>query len=188
MRKDLILVGRFGAPHGVRGGIRLHSFTEQPRAIADYGPLFDSTGERGFIVEALRPVKDDLLVVKLRGIETRSAAEALTRLALYVPRAALPVLAAEEFYLADLMGLEAVTEAGARFGHIVAVPDHGGGPLLEIQPPEGGETVLLPFTKSIVPVVDLVNARVVVVPPTEVSGEDTTPIDPDQKSVPRRKT
>jgi 16S rRNA processing protein RimM len=175
MRRDMILVGRFGAPHGVRGQIRLQSFTEHPRAIAGYGPLLDAAGQRRFIVEALRPVKDDLFIATLQGVATRSAAEALTHLELFVPRASLPNLAPEEFYLADLIGLTAETEDGSRFGRIIAVPDYGGGPLLEIAPTEGGATLLLPFTKEIVPVVDLVAARVVVVPPAEVSGEDIAP-------------
>lgn len=185
MRRDLILVGRFGAPHGVRGEIRLQSFTDEPRAIAGYGPLLDASGERRFIVEALRPVKDDLFVAKLFGIETRSDAEALTNLELFVPRGSLPGLESEEFYLADLIGLEVVTEDGAPFGRVIAVPDYGGGPLLEIAPAGGGDTLLLPFTRAIVPVVDLVAARVVVVPPAEVSGEETAPTDPDPKPGPR---
>jgi 16S rRNA processing protein RimM len=172
----------------VRGEIRLHSFTEHPRAIADYGPLLDTTAGRRFIVEALRPVKDDLFIAKLQGIATRSAAEALTHLELFVPRASLPDPEAEEFYLVDLIGLEAVTEAGAHFGRIVAVPDYGGGPLLEIERAKGGDTVLLPFTRVIVPVVDLAAARVVVVPPTEVLGEETSGLDSGPRSVPKRKT
>jgi 16S rRNA processing protein RimM len=185
MRKNLILVGRFGAAHGVRGEIRLQSFTDSPSAIADYGPLFDATGERRFVVEALRPVKDALFVAKLRGVTTRTEAEALTGLELFLPRASLPAPAEEEFYLADLVGLEAVTEGGACLGRIVAVPDYGAGPLLEIEPPGGGETVLLPFTKTVVPVVDLAGARVVVAPPAEVSGEEA--IEPDLASVQRRR-
>jgi 16S rRNA processing protein RimM len=188
MRKDLILVGRFGAPHGVRGEIRLQSFTDEPRAIAGYRPLLDATAERRFVIEALRPVKDDLFVAKLFGIETRSDAEALTNLELFVPRASLPDLESEEFYLADLIGLEAVTADGAPFGRIIAVPDYGGGPLLEIAPTEGGDSLLLPFTRAIVPVVDLVAARIVVVPPAEVSGEETPPTDPNPKSGSRRRT
>ncbi len=187
MRRDLILVGRFGAAHGVRGEIRLRSFTEEPRAIAGYGPLLDATGARRFDIEALRPVKGDLFVAKLRGIATRSAAEALGNLELFVPRAALPSLAAEEFYLADLIGLEAVTGDGARFGRIIDVHDYGGGPLLEIVPAAGGDTLLLPFTKEIVPLVDLETARIVVVPPVVVSGEEDAPNDADPNTGPRRR-
>ncbi len=186
MRKDLILVGRFGAPHGVRGEIRLQSHTAEPRAIAGYGPLRDATGERRFIVEALRPVKDDLFIAKLFGIDTRSDAETLTNLEVFVPRASLPSLAAEEFYLADLIGLEAVTDSGARFGRIIAVPNYGGGPLLEIAPATGGDAVLLPFTRTIVPIVDVASGRVIVVPPAEISGEAAAPMDPDP--LPRRRT
>lgn len=172
MRRDLILVGRFGAPHGVRGEIRLNSFTEDPRAIARYEPLLDASAERRFVITSLRPVKDSLLVVKLRGIETRSAAEVLTDVEIFVPRASLPQPAEEEFYLADLIGLEAVSEAGEALGRIVSVPDYGAGPLLEIGGAEGRDALLLPFTRAIVPVVDLASRRIVVVPPIEVSGED----------------
>jgi 16S rRNA processing protein RimM len=186
MRKDLILVGRIGAPHGVRGEIRLQSFTDEPSAIAGYGPLLDPAGARSFVIEALRPAKSDLFIAKLRGVETRTAAEALTHLELFVARASLPSPAADEFYHADLIGLEAVTAAGERLGHIVAIPDYGGGPLLEIEPPEGGDTLLLPFTRTIVPVVDIAGGRVVVVAPAEVSGEPSAPSNPDR--VPRRRT
>lgn len=179
MRKDLILVGRFGAAHGIRGEIRLQSFTEEPRAIAGYGPLLDAAGARSFVVEALRPVKGDLFVAKLRGITTRTEAEPLANLELFVPRAALPPPAEEEFYLADLVGLEAVTAAGASLGRVVAVPDYGAGPLLEIAPATGGESLLLPFTKAIVPVIDLARAQIVCVPPIEVSGEEAAAFDPE---------
>jgi 16S rRNA processing protein RimM len=175
MAKDSILVGRFGAPHGVKGEIRLQSFTADPGRIATYGPLLDNASERSFVVEALRPIKADLFVAKIRGVTTRTAAEALTGLALFVPRTALPPPEPDEFYLADLIGLEAVTEDGVLLGRIIAVSDYGGGPLLEIAPGGNGETLLLPFTRAIIPVIDLVAARVIVVPPTEVSGEDTQP-------------
>jgi 16S rRNA processing protein RimM len=178
MRRDPILVGRLGAAHGVRGEIRLRSFTGEPGAIARYGPLVDATGERSFVVEGLRPVKGDLFVAKLSGVSTRSAAEALTNIELFVPRAALPKPAPEEFYLADLIGLDAVTDDGKCFGRIVAVPDYGGGPLLEIAPAAGGESLLLPFTKQVVPGIDLERARVVVSPPATVPDEGIAPIEP----------
>ncbi len=117
---------------------------------------------------ALRPLKDDLFVARVKGIETREAAEALTNTALYVTREKLPAAEEEEFYHADLIGLAAKSEAGETIGTIVAVLNFGGGDILEIAPVEKGETLLLPFTKAAVPVVDVAQGHVIVVPPVEV--------------------
>lgn len=170
MRKDRILVGQFGAAHGVKGELRLKSYTQDPAAIGRYGKLSDASGARSFEIEALRPLKDDLFVAKLAGIATREAAEKLTNVALFLPREALPVAEEDEFYHADLIGLTAETEAGEEIGEIVRVLNFGGGDILEIAPKSGGETLLLPFTKAVVPIVDLAHGHVVVVPPVEVEA------------------
>ncbi|HYP58287.1 MAG TPA: ribosome maturation factor RimM [Beijerinckia sp.] len=173
MVKDLILVGRFGAPHGVRGELRLKSFTSDPRAIGAYKPLFDAEGARQFTIASLRLVKGDMLVAQVDGVTSRDSAAALTNLELFVPRAALPEAAEEEFYLADLIGLD-VSDAGETIGQIIDVLNFGGGDILEIARGEGGETLLLPFTKEVVPVVDLKGRRVSVVLPDEIEirGDD----------------
>ena len=167
-----ILVGRFGAPHGVRGELRLQSFTEDPAAIARYGPLQDASGARRFEIKALRPVKDNLLVVRLAGVADRTAAEALTNTELFVPRDALPAADEDEFYLADLIGMAAVDEMGAAVGHVLAVPNYGAGDILEIAPAAGGETLLLPFTRAVVPAIDLTQRRVTVMLPETISDPD----------------
>lgn len=168
---DRILVGIFGAPHGVRGEIRLKSYTGDPLAIGDYAPLFDESGARRFELTALRPVKDDILVVRVKGVADRNAAAALTNVKLFVDRAVLPEAEEDEFYHADLIGLAAVLEDGTRVGTIVAVLNHGAGDILEIAPPEG-ETLLLPFTRAVAPVVDIKGGRVVVAPPAEVEARE----------------
>lgn len=165
-----IQVGIFGAPHGVRGEIRLKSLTGDPLAIGDYGPLFDESG-RVHDLTALRFVKDDMLVVRVKGVATRDAAAALTNVKLFLDRAALPEADEDEFYHADLIGLRAERDSGEVLGVIVAVLNFGAGDILEIAPPQG-ETLLTPFTKAVVPIVDLKGGRVVVAPPAEVEARE----------------
>jgi 16S rRNA processing protein RimM len=173
MPRDLILVGVFGAPHGVRGELRLKSFTADPLAIAGYGLLTDASGERHWRIAQARLVKDDMLVVRVEGIEGRDAAAALTNQRLHVPRDRLPAIADEdEYYHADLIGLPVETPAGAPLGRVAAVLDFGAGDILEITPPDGGRPLMLPFTRAAVPVVDLKAGRLVADPPAEVEGED----------------
>jgi 16S rRNA processing protein RimM len=165
-----VLVGRFGAAHGVRGEVRLQSFTQDPKAIGRYGPLTGADG-RCFKLTSVRLVKDAMLVVRVEGIADRAAAEALTNLDLSIDRSMLPPPDDEEFYVADLIGLAAVTEAGDVLGTIVDMPNYGGGDLIEVRPTSGGETLLYPFTKAVVPTVDLAARRVTIVPPVEVGDE-----------------
>jgi 16S rRNA processing protein RimM len=168
-----VLVGRLGAAHGVKGEIRLKSFTQDPAAIGDYPALTDAAGTRSFRIEALRHIKDDMCVVRLAGVRDRNAAEALTNLDLYVSRADLPPPDEDEFYYADLIGLRAELADGTPFGTVLRVMNYGGGDILEIAP-ASGETILLPFTKAAVPRVDLAGGRVIVDPPEEIEipGEE----------------
>lgn len=168
--KGAVLLGRFGAAHGVRGEIRLQSFTADPAAIATYGPLFDESGARRFVISSLRSLGKDIFVARVEGVADRNGAEALTGAELYLPREALPQPEEDEFYLADLEGLRAETVDGATLGRVIGVRNFGAGDLLEIQPPEG-ETILLPFTKAVVPTVDVAGGRVVVTPPAETGDE-----------------
>ena len=167
---DRILVGRFGAPHGVRGEIRLQSYTQDPLAITQYGPLSAADG-RAFTLVGARPVKDNLLVVGVAGIADRTAAATLTNLELTLDRAILPPPPEDEFYLADLLGMEAYGADGARLGTVVAVPNYGAGDLVEVRPVRGGDSVLYPFTRAAVPSVDLAARRITIEPPTEVDGD-----------------
>jgi 16S rRNA processing protein RimM len=175
MVKDPILVGRFGAPHGVGGEIRLQSFTGVPQAITDYKPLLDASGARQFSIVSLRLLKDNVFVAKIEGVADRASAAALTNAGLYVPREALSGAGEEEFYLADLIGLAALTEAGEAFGRIVDVLNFGGGDILEIARAGSSETLLLPFRREIFPRVDLEAGHLTVVPPLEVEAKPSGP-------------
>ncbi|MGH6813462.1 MAG: ribosome maturation factor RimM [Methylocella sp.] len=170
MLKDRILVGRFGAPHGVGGELRLTSFMSVPDAIAALAPLFDASGARQFSILSLRPIKHNMFVAKIAGIGDRASAGALTNAALYVPRASLPDAGEDEFYLADLIGLAAMNEAGEAFGSVVSVLNFGGGDILEIASPESSETLLLPFTKEVFPRVDIAAGHLTVVPPAGIEA------------------
>lgn len=166
MSSRLVQIGVFGAPHGVRGELRVKSFTADPQALAGYRPLTDEAGGRRFEVAAARLLKDDMLVVRLKGVTTRDAAAALTGVGLFVPRDALPAADDEdEFYYADLVGLRAETTDGARLGEVIAVTNFGADDLLEIRLGRSRRTVYLPFTKAVVPLVDMAGGRVVVDPP-----------------------
>lgn len=156
-----ILVGEIGRPHGVRGLVRLRSFTADPAAIASYSPLTDAAGERRF---ALTFLADGL--ARVEGVEDREAAARLTGTGLYVERAHLPPPEEDEFYLADLVGLRAETAAGEALGCVRSVEEHGAGAFLVLDgPPER----LVPFTRACVPVVDTAAGRVVVEPPEETA-------------------
>ncbi|MFZ0496588.1 MAG: ribosome maturation factor RimM [Methylocella sp.] len=171
MVKDRILVGRFGAPQGVGGELRLWSFTGVAGAIAAYKPLFDENGTRRFSILSLRPLKHNMFVAKIAGVDDRASAAALTNAKLFVPRASLPDVGDEEFYLADLIGLTATNEAGGDFGSIVNVLNFGGGDILEIACRDRCETLLLPFKKEIFPRVDIEAGRLTVVPPAGIEAK-----------------
>ena len=154
----------------MRGEVRLWSFTEKPLAVAHYGPLETEDGKRHFEIEALRPAKD-FLVARLTGIDDRTAAETLRNLDLFVPRERLPPIEeADTFYHADLIGLAAVTADGAALGTVAAVHNFGAGDLIEIALTAGGEPLLLPFTETIVPKIDLEAKQIVVVRPAEIEA------------------
>jgi 16S rRNA processing protein RimM len=161
---DRVCVAQIGAPHGVRGEVRLWTYTGDPMAVTRYGPLEAEDGTRVFEIATLRPAKGHL-VARLRGIDDRDAAERLTNIKLYVPRERLPAPADDEFYHADLVGLTAASADGTVVGTISAVQNFGAGDLLEIQPAGGGTSMFLPFTKAAVPTVDIAAGRVIVVPP-----------------------
>jgi 16S rRNA processing protein RimM len=165
---DLVLLGVFGAPHGVRGEIRLKSYTADPRAIASYGPLTTEDG-RIFELVSVRPQKD-VLIARVKGLASRDAAQALTHVKLYAPRERLGEAEEDEFFHADLVGLRAEKADGERLGTIIALHNFGAGDVLEMRPAGPGPSILLPFTKEVVPVVDIPGGRVVVVPPIE-TGE-----------------
>ena len=168
---DRICIAKFGAAHGVRGEIRLWPFTAEPLAVASYGPLETRDGKRQFEIAAARAAKDHL-VARIKGVDTRDAAERLNGLELYVAREKLPETEDDEFYHADLIGMAAVTQHGEALGRIIAVHNFGAGDIIEIASANGGETKLLPFTNAVVPTVDLGARRATIVMPDEVDGDD----------------
>ena len=164
---DTILLGVVGRPHGVRGLVHVHSYTAEPADLAGYGPLADERGglwTLSWRSEGVAELRD----AEGRAVADRTAAERLTNMRLYVPRERLPPTEADEFYLADLIGLAAVDADGKLLGRVGEVHDYGAGVSLEIAPVEGGAVLLLPFTRSAVPEVDLAARRMVVVAPQEV--------------------
>lgn len=168
-------MGRFGAPHGVRGEIRVKSFTGDPLALASYEGLSDASGARAFVIEGARPVKDDIIVVLVAGVRDRNGAEALTNVDIYLPREALPAPDEEEFYVADLIGMDVALTSGEPFGRVRDVLNYGAGDILEIQQTDG-QITLAPFTKAAVPHVDVAARRVTVDPPVETeAGEPEGP-------------
>ena len=163
-RGKRICLGQIGAAHGVGGEVRLRSFTAEPAAIADYGPLQTDDG-RVFEIESLRRAKDHF-VARLSGIGDRDAAERLANVKLYVPRERLPEPAApDEFYHADLIGLAVVDRDGRRLGTVVAIHNFGAGDLIEVRPQAARRTELIPFDASHVPQVDVPAGRIVIDPP-----------------------
>jgi len=164
-----ICVARIGAPHGVRGAVKLWTFTEDPLAVRHYGPLVTKDGARQFEVTHVREAKGHL-VATLKGIATREEAERLNGVELYVAREKLPDTSADEYYHADLIGLAAVDAAGEPLGRVIAIHNFGAGDIIEVAPPNGA-TMLLPFTNAVVPTVDLEGGRVVIELPDEIEGE-----------------
>ncbi|MGB5902388.1 MAG: ribosome maturation factor RimM [Xanthobacteraceae bacterium] len=165
----LVCIARIGAAHGVRGAVKLWTFTEDPFAVLDYGPLSTRDGARRFEVSNAREAKDHL-VATLQGVTTRNDAEKLNGIELYVPREKLPPAEDGEYYHVDLIDLAAVSMDGEPVGRVVAIHNFGAGDVIEIAPPKG-PTLLLPFTDAVVPTVDIAGGRVVIEMPGEVDGD-----------------
>jgi 16S rRNA processing protein RimM len=165
-----VCVGQIGAPHGVRGEVRLRSFTAEPEAFTAYGPLETEDG-RIMEIESLRPANDHF-VAALSGIRDRDAAEKLANVKLYVPRERLPALVeTDEFYHADLIGLAVFNKAGEQLGTVLAIHNFGAGDLIEVRLAAGGKTELVPFNEINVPSVDIAAGRIVI-EPSPLAGED----------------
>lgn len=158
-----MLLGEIGAAQGLKGEVRLHSFTEEEEAITAYGPLEDETGHV-IEIEALRATPK-ALIARVKGVTTREGAEALTGTKLYIPRSRLPEREEEEWYHAELIGLAALDRDGVTIGRVVAIQNFGAGDLLELAPANGGPTVLIPFTRETVPEIDVEGERLTLVPP-----------------------
>ncbi|MDF1599453.1 ribosome maturation factor RimM [Mesorhizobium sp. YIM 152430] len=162
MNDERVLMAVIGAPHGVRGEVRVKTFTGDPMALGDYGPLTDAKG-KVYTIAHLRPSKT-VVVARIREITTREAAEAANGTELYVARSALPDdLDEDEFYQTDLIGLDAIDAAGSKIGSVRAMHDFGAGDIIELTLATGG-TAMVPFTRAAVPQVLLADRRIVVDP------------------------
>ena len=146
----------------MRGIVRIRSHTANPDDLTAYGALSDADGNRRFAFTVTGHVKG-LVLARLDGVEDRDAAEALRGTDLHVPRASLPPTEGEEYYHVDLLGLRAESPDGTALGQVSAIHDHGAGPIVEIQPPDGPST-LVPFTREHVPTIEIEEGRMVVAP------------------------
>ncbi|MEO1191132.1 MAG: ribosome maturation factor RimM [Pseudomonadota bacterium] len=163
----LLLMGVITGAHGLRGQVSVKSFAEVPEDLAAYGPLCDATGRPTYRLTIKGRTRGQLLAA-VKGVTDRNGAEALRGTELFLPRALLPDLDEEEdFYYADLIGLRVEEVSGKILGQVAAVQNHGAGDLLILRG-EGGTEIILPFTKAVVPTVDLAGGRLLVVPPEEV--------------------
>ncbi len=163
-----IRVARIGAAHGVRGEVKLWPFTQDAMAVADYGPLETEDGARRFEIETLRAAKDHL-VVRLKGIGDRDAASSLRNIDLFISRDKLPTIDEEDtYYHADLVGMAAVTPEGVPLGNVTAIHNFGAGDLIEIATTAGGEPLLLPFSETVVPNIDMALRQVTIVLPSVI--------------------
>ncbi|NBZ88111.1 ribosome maturation factor RimM [Stagnihabitans tardus] len=161
---DLICVGVLSGAFGVQGEVRLKSFCANPEDIASYGPLYTADGARSFKIKLTRAVAGGYSA-RLKGIETREEAEALKGCELFAEKSRLPRLPDDEFYHADLIGLEVRDTGGVLLGTVRAVHNHGAGDILEVA---GPKVLLLPFTLAVIPTVDLAARRIVANPPEGV--------------------
>ena len=158
--RDQVLVGVIVGAHGIKGEVKLKSFTSDPSSIGRYGPLQSSSGQ-SFEITKLKAAKDDF-IASLKNIADRNAAEALKGTELFVSREKLPKLKPHEAYAHDLMGLDVVMENGATLGKLVAMPNYGAGDLLEVAIEGSSETVLIPFTNAFVPQEDFTSGKIIV--------------------------
>ena len=170
-----ILMGRIGAAHGIKGEVRIQSFTEDPMALAGYGPL--ATGKAGLTIEieAAR-LADKMLIARLKGVTDRTAAETLNGIELYIERDKLPPPDDDDdFYHADLIGLRAHLGAGSVIGAVTAIPNFGAGDILEVRGPAGGETFLFPFTRAVVPQIHVKDGYLDIEPPLDADPGEEEP-------------
>ncbi len=174
--QDLVLVARFGAPHGVKGAIRLKSFTADPLAVEDYSPLCDASGMRLFTLTSARPA-GEVLVVTVKEFSSRDDAEKVVNLDLYIPRDRLPEPDDEdEFLHADLIHLRVESRTGELIGRVEAIFNFGAGDILDVSRP-GKKNVMIPFVKAIIPTIDLAGGKMICDPPKGLLADEPPPPD-----------
>ena len=168
----LVLVGQVGGAFGVRGEVRITSFTDDPLALVGYSPLLRADGSVGLTLTGGRPDKKGI-VARAKEIATEEQADVLRGLKLYVPRERLPEPDEDEFYLTDLVNLEVRLGSGEVLGKVKSVPNFGAGDILEIAPAGGGQTWYLPFSKAAVPELHIADGWLLAEPP----ADDETEVD-----------
>jgi 16S rRNA processing protein RimM len=167
--RDVLLAAVIGA-QGLKGEVKVKLFTATPQALGAYGPLHDARGRR-YEIAALRPAREGEAVIAFSGITDRNTAEALKGTELFVTREALPATQDEEFYHADLVGLEAQDSEGRVLGEVAAVHNYGASDVIEIAR-EDGDSVMLAFTRETVPVIDVAAGRIMVAVPEDDEDND----------------
>ncbi|MEZ5685959.1 MAG: ribosome maturation factor RimM [Paracoccaceae bacterium] len=165
---ERVCVGAIAGAFGVKGEVRLKSFCSTPEDIAAYAPLYSEDGSRSFTLRLTRAVKGGL-AARMGGIATKEEADALRGLTLWADRDKLPSLPDDEFYHADLIGLEVRDTGGALLGRVRAVQNYGAGDILEVTGPGRAQPLLLPFTRAVVPTVDLAAGRLIADPPEDLA-------------------
>lgn len=174
---DLVVVGVILGAHGVRGDVRVKSFTAEPDALFEYAPFLSETGDVLIDPVRARPAKDHFIVSPEKPLQ-KEEWDRLKSTKLYVSRDILPEIEKDEFYIEDLVGLQVYSGGGTPIGRVKAVLNHGAGDLIEVQPTPNGKPVLVPFTLDDVPVVDL-NARRIVIATFEIWADESKPENED---------
>lgn len=170
-RETRVCVAQIGAAHGLKGEVRLWSFTEDPSAVAQYGALETEDGTKRLEISQLRAAKDHF-VARLRGVDDRNAAEALRNTKLFIGRDRLPDTDDDDtFYHADLIGLGAFDPQGTKLGDVIAVQNFGAGDIIEVRRADN-TTVMYPFVETVVPEIDIAAGRMTIVPPEEIGDEE----------------
>lgn len=168
-----IFLGQIGAAHGIKGQVRIATHTQPPEAIGSYGPL--DTDRPGLTVTLTKVrLQKNVVIAHIKGISDRTAAEQLNGVSLFIDRDRLPAPEDEDdFYHADLIGLDARLDTGVTIGKVSAVPNFGAGDLIEVHDPQSGDTFLYPFTKAVVPVVNIADGYLTIVVPLDApEGEE----------------
>lgn len=174
-KSNRILLGTIGAAHGIKGEVRVTSHTQDPEAIASYGPLDTNKPGLTITIESAR-LQKTVLIARLKGVRDRNAAELLNGTELYIDRARLPDPDDEDdFYHADLIGLDARLETGVSIGKVTALHNHGAGDILEVQDERSGDSFLFPFTKAVVPTIRIAEGYLTISPPLDADPGEEEP-------------
>lgn len=170
-----ILLGTIGAAHGIKGEVRITSHTQDPEAIASYGPLQTSRPGLLITIESAR-LNKTVLIARIAGVRDRNAAELLNGVSLFIDRDKLPAPEDEDdFYHTDLIGLDARLESGVSIGQVLALHNYGAGDLIEIEDPRSGDTFLFPFTRAVIPDIHVSEGFLIVAPPVDAEPGEEEP-------------